>query len=240
MPQQVHRRNAALVWIVGPCGAVSPLERGAVSPLEHGELVNTPAGGRGHFIVFEGGEATGKSTQAKLLAERLDALLTREPGGTTLGERVRTLLLDPATGELDARTELLLMAAARAEHVAQLIEPTLASGRDVVCDRFSGSSVAYQGFGRGLPVDEVAHISLWATAGIEPDRVVLLDVSDEVRSARLRRRLDRLESAGDDFHARVIKGFRQIAAAQPDRWIVFDGARSIDDLAASIAEAVGS
>lgn len=209
-----------------------------MSPLEHGELVNAPAGDRGHFVVLEGGEATGKSTQAKLLAERLDAVLTREPGGTALGERVRTLLLDPATGDLDARTELLLMAAARAEHVARLIEPTLAAGRDVVCDRFSGSSIAYQGFGRGLPIDEVSRISLWATAGVEPDLVVLLDVSDEVRSARLQRRLDRLESAGDDFHARVTQGFREIAAAHPDRWVVFDGARSIDDLAEAIAAAV--
>lgn len=207
-------------------------------PVDQAELVTEPSAARGRFIVFEGGEATGKSTQAKRLAARLDAVLTREPGGTALGERVRQLLLDPATGDLDARTELLLMAAARAEHVARVIEPTLAAGRDVVCDRFSGSSVAYQGFGRGLALDEVTRISRWATAGIEPDLVVLLDVSDGVRAARLHRRLDRLESAGDDFHGRVTQGFRRIAAAHPGQWVVFDGARPIDDLAEAIAAAV--
>jgi dTMP kinase len=197
---------------------------------------------RGHFIAFEGGEASGKSTQAQLLATRLGALLTREPGGTALGERVRELLLDPATDDLDARTELLLMAAARAEHVARVIGPSLAAGRDVVCDRFGASSVAYQGHGRGLPPDEVVRVSAWAAAGLEPDLVVLLDVDAATRHARLGDRpdaLDRLESAGEAFHARVADGFRAMAAADPERWVRFDGSRPVDELAEAIADSVG-
>jgi dTMP kinase len=187
--------------------------------------------------VFEGGEASGKSTQASLLATRLGAVLTREPGGTELGERLRTLLLDPATGELDARTELLLMAAARAEHVARVIAPALASGHDVVCDRFSASSVAYQAYGRGLDPDEVAELSRWATDGLEPDLIVLLEVDDETRTARLARQHDRLEAAGVAFHARVAEGFRALAA-DTDRWVVLDGSAPIDRLAAVVSEEV--
>lgn len=187
--------------------------------------------------MFEGGEASGKSTQASLLATRLGAVLTREPGGTELGERLRTLLLDPATGELDARTELLLMAAARAEHVARVIAPALASGHDVVCDRFSASSVAYQAYGRGLDPDEVAELSRWATDGLEPDLIVLLEVDDETRTARLARQHDRLEAAGVAFHARVAEGFRALAA-DTDRWVVLDGSAPIDRLAAVVSEEV--
>lgn len=195
---------------------------------------------RGRFIVFEGGEASGKSTQARLLADRLDAVATREPGGTALGERVRALLLDPSTGDVDPRTELLLMAAARSEHVVAVIEPALAEGLDVVCDRFSGSSLAYQGYGRGLPVDEVADVSRWASAGLEPDLIVLLDVSESVRADRLGRALDRLESAGEDFHTRVAQGFRDLAASDPDRWVVLDGSRPVAELAEVIADVVSA
>ena len=198
---------------------------------------------RGRFIVFEGGEASGKSTQAQLLAARLGALLTREPGGTALGERVRELLLDPATDDVDARTELLLVAAARAEHVERVIGPTLAAGRDIVCDRFSASSVAYQGYGRGLPPEEVVRVSTWAAADLEPDLIVLLDVDATTRHARLGDRpesLDRLESAGVAFHERVADGFRTMAAADPDRWVRFDGARPVDELAGAIAAVVAT
>jgi dTMP kinase len=132
---------------------------------------------RGAFIAFEGGEGCGKSTQAALLATRRGAVLTREPGGTVVGERVRAIVLDPAVGDVDPWTEVLLMAAARAQHVAEVIEPALISGRDVVTDRFTGSSLAYQGHGRGLPVDDVASVSSMATRGTEPDVVVLLDVT---------------------------------------------------------------
>lgn len=193
---------------------------------------------RGHFIVFEGGEASGKSTQARRLAERLDALVTREPGGTPLGERLRGVLLDPATGTLDPRTELLLMTAARAEHVATVIAPALAAGRDVVCDRFSGSSVAYQAYGRGLDPREVAEVSRWSAAGVEPDLVVLLDVDDETRSRRLGATRDRLEAAGDDFHARVRRGFAALASADPERWWVVDGSDPVDAVADRVAAEV--
>ncbi len=201
-------------------------------------VVRRQPDGRGRFIVFEGGEACGKSTQAALLASRLDALLTREPGGTDLGERLRALLLDPATGDLDARTELLLMAAARAEHVARVIAPALASGRDVVCDRFSGSSIAYQAHGRGLDPTEVERISGWATAGTTPDLTVLLEVDDATRAARLGGARDRLEAAGDAFHARVADGFRTLAAADPQGWIVLDGDAPVDAIADAVAAAV--
>ncbi len=193
---------------------------------------------RGRLIVFEGGEASGKSTQAARLAEAFGAVLTREPGGTALGERLRDLLLDAATGELDPRTELLLMAAARAEHVARVIRPALDAGRDVVCDRYSASSVAYQAYGRGLAPGEVARVSRWATGGLEPDLVVLLDLDATTRAARLGGDHDRLEAAGETFHERVSQAFRDLAAAEPDRWVVLDGSRGIDELADEIAATV--
>lgn len=191
------------------------------------------------LIAFEGGEACGKSTQARRLAEAIGAVLTREPGGTPLGEKVRALLLDhdASTADLDARAEALLLAADRADHVARVIRPALAAGRDVVTDRFVGSSLAYQGHGRGLDVDEVARLSAWATGGIEADLVVLLDVPDEVAAARRHRELDRLESAGAEFHRRVIEGFRALAAADP-RWHVVDGVGTIDEVGDRVREVV--
>ncbi len=194
----------------------------------------------GYFVAFEGGEACGKSTQARLLAEALGAVLTREPGGTVVGERLRSLLLDPATGDLDARTEALLMIAARAEHTARVIEPALRAGRHVVSDRFSGSTLAYQGYGRGLPVAELAQVSTWATAGREPDLVVLLEVTPEVAASRLGGVLDRLESAGAAFHDAVQEGFRALAAADPDRWLVLDGSAPVAEVAAVVRAAVVS
>lgn len=193
---------------------------------------------RGRLVALEGGEACGKSTQATLLAERLDAVLTREPGGTDVGGRIRELLLDTATADLDARAEALLMAADRAQHVARVVRPALEAGRHVVTDRFIGSSLAYQGFGRGLSVDEVLRISLWATDGIDADAIVLLDVPDEVAAARLGEERDRLESEGADFHRRVLDGFRSLAAQDPARWIVVDGTGSVDEVAGRVAAAV--
>lgn len=193
---------------------------------------------RGRLVAFEGGEACGKSTQAAILAERLGAVLTREPGGTDAGARIRELLLDTSTADLDARAEALLMAADRAQHVARVVRPALDAGRHVVTDRFIGSSLAYQGFGRGLPVDEVLGISLWATAGIDADVVVLLDVPDDVAAARLGDARDRLESEGADFHRRVLDGFRSLAAQDPARWVVIDGTGSVDDVAARVGAAV--
>lgn len=193
---------------------------------------------RGRFIVFEGGEACGKSTQAALLATALDAVLTREPGGTAIGAQLRAVLLDPATIELAHRAEALLMAADRAQHVAEVIEPALASGRHVVSDRFAGSSIAYQGYGRGLPVAEIRDLSLWATGGVWPDLVVLLEVPGTESDRRLGASRDRMEAEPASFHDAVMEGFRAQAAAEPDRWVVIDGSPSIDEVAAAVSSAV--
>ena len=193
------------------------------------------------LVAFEGGEATGKSTQARLLAEHLGAVLTREPGATPAGSAIRSLLLD-GTAAVDHRTEALLMAADRAQHVAEVIGPALAAGRVVVTDRYVGSSLAYQGHGRGLALDEVAALSRFATGGLDADLVVLLTVPAAVRVARLRARpgggLDRLERAGDEFHQRVEAGFLALAAADPDRWVVVDGDGSVEDVQARVVAAV--
>lgn len=185
------------------------------------------------FIAFEGGEASGKSTQAARLAERLGALLTREPGGTPIGEQIRAILLDRATSDLDDRAEALLMAAARAQHVASVIRPALDEGRSVVTDRFTGSSLAYQGFGRGLDLDTLRRISWWAARGLEPDVTVLLEVDRVVASARLGV-LDRFEAAGVEFHQQVVDGYRQLARADPDHWVVVDGRGTIDDVSEAV------
>ncbi|HEY8524207.1 MAG TPA: dTMP kinase [Acidimicrobiales bacterium] len=192
----------------------------------------------GRFLVFEGGEAAGKSTQAARLAERLRAVLTREPGGTAAGAAIRALLLDPDTPDLDDRAEALLMAADRAQHVAQVVRPALEAGRHVVSDRYVGSSLAYQGYGRGLPVDEVRRLSAWATRGLEPDLVVLLDVPAAVAADRAGARPDRLEAAGEAFHRRVAEGYRALAAADPGRWVVVDGCGAPDEVAARVWAAV--
>lgn len=188
----------------------------------------------GRFIAFEGGEASGKSTQATRLAARLGAVLTREPGGTPLGEQIRALLLDPA-GEVEVRTEALLMAAARAQHVHDVIAPALAGGRHVVTDRFTASSLAYQGYGRGLPLEEVRALSAFATAGLEPDLYVLLDVPPDVAAARRDREHDRMESAGVAFHQRVRDGFLALA---DDRWLVVDGTLPPDEVERVVASRV--
>jgi dTMP kinase len=192
---------------------------------------------RGRFIVFEGGEGSGKSTHAARLAQRRDALLTREPGGTALGERLRAILLDGESGALDARAELLLMLAARAEHCAERIVPTLESGRDVVCDRFAGSTLAYQGYGRGLPLAEVRAGCALAAAGLEPDLTILLDVPLAVAARRRERPADLIESAGKDFHERVHAGFATLAGEDP-RWVVVDADDVFEVVAARVERAV--
>ena len=191
------------------------------------------------FIAFEGGEGTGKSTQSARLAARLDAVLTREPGGTAVGERLRDLILDPSTGDIDGRTEVLVVAAARAQHVAEVIEPALAAGRHVVTDRFTGSSLAYQGYGRGVTLDDVRAVSSFATAGREPDLYLLLDVPGTVAAERTGGARDRLESAGERFHDRVRAGYAALAAADPT-WVVIDGSGSPDEVEAAVWEAVSA
>jgi len=192
---------------------------------------------RGRLIVFEGGGASGKSTQAARVAADLGAVLTREPGGTEIGKRIRELVLDPGASAMAPWTEALLMAADRAQHVAEVVEPALAAGRDVVTDRYVPSSLAYQGFGRGLDVERLWRLSMDFAGALNADLVVLLDVPPAVAAARLEGR-DRMEAAGDDFHARVAEGYQRMAAAHPDRWLVVDGVGSVDEVAARVREAV--
>jgi dTMP kinase len=190
------------------------------------------------LVALEGGEGAGKSTQAALLAERLDAVLTREPGGTPVGEAVRRLLLEPEGAGLDARTEALLFAADRAAHVAHVIEPALAAGRSVVTDRYVESSIAYQAFGRGLPLDEVRALSTFATRGRSADVVVVLDVDPALGGARRGRPPDRMESEDAGFHERVRAGFAELAAAEPDRIAVVDASGDVSQVAALVWAAV--
>jgi len=189
---------------------------------------------RGRFIVFEGGEACGKSTQARLLAARLDALFTFEPGATELGQLMRQIVLDPDTHHLDARAEALLIAADKAQHVETIVEPALASGRDVVCDRFVDSALAYQGFGRGLDLEQLERVLDFATGGLRADLVLLLEVPDDVADTRLGKQRDRLESESAAFHRRVRDGFRSLAGADPKRWAVVDGEGPIEEVSARI------
>jgi dTMP kinase len=188
----------------------------------------------GRLIAFEGGEASGKSTQARLLADHLGAVLTREPGATEAGARIRELVLGDPSVVLDARTEALLLAADRAAHVAEVIAPALARGDDVVTDRFIGSSLAYQGYGRGLDRAWLQTLSYWATDGLDADVVVLLDVAVEVARTRRHSGRDRIEAEDDVFHQRVADGYRKLAAADPDRWLVVDGAADVDEVAARV------
>lgn len=188
------------------------------------------------LIAFEGGEGSGKSTQASILAERLGAVLTHEPGATRLGARLRELVLDP-NANIDPRAEALLLAADRAQHVAEVIGPALASGRDVVTDRYLYSSLAYQAFGRALELQSVRALSTFAGAP-EADLVVLITVSPETRAQRLKATPDRIEASGDDFHQRVELGFKALADADPQRWAVIDGDGTVDEVAARVWDAV--
>lgn len=192
----------------------------------------------GYLIAFEGGEAAGKSTQAQLLAERLGARLTFEPGATDLGSRIRSLVLDPSGPALSSRAEALLMAADRAQHVAEVIRPALDAGTHVVTDRFIGSSLAYQGFGRGLGVDEVLALSLFAAGGLQSDLNVLLEVSEEAARSRQASPGDRMEAETADFHRRVLDGYRTLAEQHSDQWAVIDGDGSVDEVAEAVYAAV--
>ena len=192
----------------------------------------------GRLIAFEGGEAVGKSTQARLLAERLNALLTFEPGATELGTRIRSLVLDKSAPPLLARAEALLIAADRAQHVTEVIRPALDAGTHVVTDRYIGSSLAYQGFGRELGADEVLALSRFATDGLNCDLVVLLEVADEVSRSRQASPGDRIEAETVEFHRRVLEGYRTLAEQHPDQWVVIDGDRPVDEVAEAVYAAV--
>ena len=198
---------------------------------------------RGVFITFEGGEGCGKSTQVVRLAAALEArglkvLLTREPGGTRLSELIRTLLKDEAEDPPVDRAELLLFLAARAQLVRNVIAPALEAGPWVISDRFSDSTVAYQGYGRGLPVDFVRQANDFACEGLRPDLTFLLDLDPATAERRMRGReaatntsADRIERAGSGFHARLRRGFLELAAADAPRFSVVDASKSPDEVA---------
>ncbi|MGH2595684.1 MAG: dTMP kinase [Actinomycetota bacterium] len=181
----------------------------------------------GLFIAFEGVEGAGKGTQIRLAEEYirslgLDVLVTREPGGTELGERIREVLLDPRTGKLDARAEALLFAASRAQTVMSVIRPALADGKIVICDRYVDSSLAYQGWARGLGEQDVLTLNVWATQGLFPDLVILLHIEPELGLLRSTEAPDRMELEGQDFHAKVSDAYLKIAEEHPERFIVVD------------------
>jgi dTMP kinase len=189
---------------------------------------------RGRFIVLEGGDACGKSTQVARLVERLRAkhevVETFEPGATVVGRRIRAVVLD---GEepIAPGAEALLMAADRSQHVAEVVRPALARGAWVVSDRYVPSSLAYQGAGRGLGVEAIERLSEWATDGLRPDLVVVLDVPDEVAAAR-RNGGDRMEREEEAFHARVREAYRQLAG--PRGWVIVDGSGDVDTVAEKV------
>ena len=201
----------------------------------------------GLFVAFEGGEGAGKSTQVRLLCEWLaaqgrPARATSEPGGTPAGAAVRAIVLDRAHTGLSPRAEALLYAADRAQHAHAVLHPALAAGEVVVTDRYVDSSLAYQGAGRTIGLDDVAAISRWATRGLRPDLTVLLDLPPETGLARARGRAvaDRLESESLEFHQRVRETFRALAAAEPGRYLVLDATRPVDELAADVRARVGA
>jgi dTMP kinase len=181
------------------------------------------------FIVFEGGEGCGKSTQTRALYRRLSregfrAVLTREPGGTKLGERVRRHLKQTGETRISPLAELFLIATARAQLVSEVIRPELEEGQTVICDRFTPSTLAYQGYGRGLDTDAIRHVNDIATDGMSPDLIVLLDVPVEEGLGRKNgKEKDRFESESLAFHTRVRRGYLDMAKADPKRWLVVDG-----------------
>jgi dTMP kinase len=196
---------------------------------------------RGLFITLEGGDGSGKSTQAELLDAWLvdhhrSVLRTREPGGTDFGNEVREIVLH-SRGHISPRAEALLYAADRAHHIATKVRPALARGEVVIQDRYLDSSVAYQGAGRVLDAGEIRRLSLWAAEGLLPDLTVLLDLDEVAARARLdgsRTRYDRLEAEKDEFHARVRAAYLDLADAEPERFLVVDASRAKDDIAAEI------
>lgn len=196
----------------------------------------------GVFVVFEGGDHSGKSTQATLLAQWLtaagyDVVETRQPGGTAAGEAIRAIVLDPATGDLDPRAEALLYAADKAHHVTTVVEPALARGAVVVCDRYVDSMIAYQGTGRDLGSEDVERLARWATDGRRPDLTVVLDV-DPAAAVETIHDKDRLEGAGDDFHHRVREAFLRLAAQDPQRYLVTPGMRDRQETTELVRERV--
>ena len=189
------------------------------------------------FITFEGPDGSGKTTQARLLAKWLgeqgyQVVLTREPGGTDIGDQIRVVLHDPRNTAMDARTEILLYSASRAQHVTEQIRPALAAGKIVISDRYADSTLAYQGYGRGLDLETLQRVTAFATGGLTPDLTLYLDVPPE---AGLQRRQlggvewNRLDAETLEFHQRVRAGYLELVRQEPGRWVIIDAARSIEE-----------
>lgn len=196
----------------------------------------------GVFVCFEGGEGGGKSTQSRLLREHLEAagctvLSTFEPGDTAVGKELRRIVLSPETGELAHKTEVLLYAADKAEHIEMLVLPALDRGEVVITDRYVDSTLAYQGAGRALDLDEVEQVARWATGDLRPHLTVVLDLEPEAGLGRFEGR-DRIEGESLDFHRRVRESFLELAERDPDHYLVIDARGSIDEIAGRVAARV--
>lgn len=196
------------------------------------------------FITFEGIEGCGKTTQAQRLARALgpSALLTQEPGGTALGRAIRGLLLEATHDGMSSEAEVLLFFADRAQHVAEVVRPGLAAGRVVISDRYTDSSMAYQGYGRGIDLDLIRVVARAATGGLTPDLTLFIDVPVEVGLERVgkRGRHDRLEAEVREFHERVRDGYRALAAGEPARWVTIDGEQDAAVVEREVAAAVAA
>ncbi|HEX9671550.1 MAG TPA: dTMP kinase [Thermoanaerobaculia bacterium] len=200
------------------------------------------------FVTFEGIDGSGKSTHLKRAAARLESLgvplrVTHEPGGTPLGDAVRRVFLDPRLGTVDGRVELLLVFACRRQHLEEVIEPALAAGRHILCDRFTDSTRAYQGYGRGVPLELIDEVDRLATGGRVPDRTLLFDLDPEAAQARGQAPgrsggVDRLDGEALDFYRRVREGYREIAAREPGRFRVIDSSRDTAATAAAVDAAL--
>jgi dTMP kinase len=194
----------------------------------------------GVFVCFEGGEGSGKSTQARLLQQRLEdqgyvVRLTFEPGDTAVGKELRRIVLSPETGELSHRTEALLYAADKAEHVDTVVQPALDRGEVVITDRYVDTTLAYQGAGRELVVSEVEAVARWATHGLRPHLTIVLDVDPREGLGRFEGR-DRIEAESLDFHERARQSFLDLAEADPEHYLVLDARARVDEIAAAIEE----
>jgi dTMP kinase len=206
--------------------------------------LSEPEQPHGLFLAFEGGEGTGKTTQARLIAiwlreQGYDVITTHEPGATKVGMRLRALLLDTAHAGMSSRAEALMYAADRAEHVASVINPALGRGAVVITDRYVDSSLAYQGTGRGLPQSAIARLNQWATGGRMPDLTIVLDMAPETGLGRRTRSADRLEAEPAEFHNRVRDGFLALAQKDPSRYLVIDASRPVDEVSEEIKDRIG-
>lgn len=201
----------------------------------------------GKFIVFEGPDGSGKTTQLKLLAQKLvefgyDVVTTREPGGTKISEDIRNILLDVKNIEMHSKTEAFLYASARAQHVEELIKPALKAGKMVLCDRFTDSTIAYQGYGRNLDKEFLTDINKLATGGLKPDLTIILDLDPLLAKERIRKNRealeDRIEQEKLDFHQRVRQGFLKLAQENPQKYLVIDGTLACEEIAQKVLDEV--